>query len=201
MISFDSFKGMHKKSLEAAETLKSSDEFSDREETKTEASDTSSSNIHRGSPITPIAGSTVVNNLKSKSNGSPPPSKSSSLSPATMSPPISHHMSHLPAPPTAASQQLQMPTENDSKNTLLSSPTSSRTPSTGSYHQHLSPHDQPQQQAHNPHQHPPPPLAHHHSLPAHHYTGHPMNPTPDTDPGEVFRWVNYNRDYPVSYIR
>ncbi|CAO1396351.1 unnamed protein product [Diamesa hyperborea] len=76
--------GMHKKSLEAAETLKSSDEFSDREETKTEASDTSSSNIHRGSPITPIAGSTVVNNSKSKSNGSPPPSKSSSLSPATI---------------------------------------------------------------------------------------------------------------------
>lgn len=168
---------MHKKSIEAAETLKSSDENSDKEdEERTENSDTSS--LHRRSPTTPISATTPgVNKAKTASNGSP---SSSSISPVTMSPPITHQ-------PAAASQRAS--DESKGKDySLMSSPTS-RPPAP----YHLSPHEQ--QNA--PH---PPALAHHHTHPAHHYPINPINPSPDTDP-EVFRWVNYNRDYPVSFIR
>lgn len=171
---------MHKKSIEAAETLKSSDENSDKEdEERTEISDTSSLHNHRRSPPTPTSTSAPgANKSKPVSNGSP---CSSSISPVTMSPPITHQ----PATPT------HRPADDAAKTkdyTLMSSPTS-RAPA--GYH--LSPHEQQQQQNAA--------LAHHHTHPAHHYPLNPMNPSPDTDP-EVFRWVNsYNHDYPVSFIR
>lgn len=173
---------MHKKSIEAAETLKSSDENSDKEdEERTEVSDTSSLNNNRRSPMSP--NSTVVpgaNKTKPVSNGSP---CSSSISPVTMSPPSSHQ----PLTPTQRSDD----TGKGKDFNIMSSP-SSRTPS--GYH--LSPHDQPQQNPQHATSHTP-----HHSHPAaHHFPLNPLNPSPDTDP-EVFRWVNYNRDYPVSFIR
>ena len=171
---------MHKKSIEAAETLKSSDENSDKEdEERTEVSDNSSLHNHRRSPTTPI--STIapgVNKVKPISNGSP---GSSSISPVTMSPPITHQ-------PSTPSQRTTEEAKGKDFN-LMSSPTS-RAPAP----YHLSPHEQQNSQQH------PPALAHHHTHPAHHYPLNPMNPSPDTDP-EVFRWVNYNRDYPVSFIR
>lgn len=178
-----SFAGMHKKSIEAAETLKSSDENSDKEdEERTEVSDTSS--LHRRSPTTPTSTTApVMNKTKPVSNGSP---CSSSISPITMSPPITHQ----PVTPTQRSSEEAAKGKDFN---LMSSPTS-RAPS--GYH--LSPHEHqnPQQQQH------PTSLAHHHTHPAHHYSLNPINPSPDTlgDP-EVFRWVNYNRDYPVSFIR
>lgn len=174
---------MHKKSIEAAETLKSSDENSDKEdEERTEISDTSSVNNHRRSPTTPTSTSTLgaPKNSKPISNGSP---CSSSISPVTMSPPISH-------PQTTPTQRSADDAPKGKDYSLMSSPTS-RAPS--GYH--LSPHEQ-QQNA----QHAAAALTHHHAHPAHHYPLNPMNPSPDTDP-EVFRWVNYNRDYPVSFIR
>lgn len=175
---------MHKKSIEAAETLKSSDENSDKEdEERTEVSDTSS--LHRRSPTTPNSTTNSGNpKPKAMSNGSP---ASSSISPVTMSPPISHQ----PSTPTQRTAEEAAAKSKDYG--LMSSPTS-RAPS--SYH--LSPHDQ-QQQSNAQH---PPALPHHHPTltPSHHYPLNPMNPSPDTDP-EVFRWVNYNRDYPVSFIR
>ena len=173
---------MHKKSIEAAETLKSSDDNSDKEdEERTEISDTSSINNHRRSPTTPTSTTAPGKiSLKPLSNGSP---SSSSISPVTMSPPISH-------PPATPTQRI--PDDSKGKDfSLMSSPTS-RAPG-----YHLSPHDQ--QPPSNQH---PSALAHHHTThpAAHHYPLNPMNPSPDTDP-EVFRWVNYNRDYPVSFIR
>lgn len=174
-------KGMHKKSLEAAEALKSSDENSDKEdEVRTEHSDTSSSNNHRKSPSTPTLPAIAPAMAKSKitSNSSP---SSTSISPVTMSPPITNHSI---APTQRSSDDL-----GKKDYSLMSSPTS-RAPSGGSFH--LSSHEQNNSSpiVHHPH----PPTA----PPAHHY---PMNHTPsDTDP-EVFRWVNYNRDIPVSFIR
>lgn len=176
---------MHKKSIEAAETLKSSDDNSDKEdEERTEISDTSSLHNHRRSPTTPTS-TTVPGNPKPKalSNGSP---SSSSISPVTMSPPITHQ----PSTPTHRTTEEAAAKSKDYG--LMSSPTS-RAPS--SYH--ISSHDQQQPSTQHP-----PALPHHHSTltPSHHYPLNPMNPSPDTDP-EVFRWVNYNRDYPVSFIR
>lgn len=174
---------MHKKSIEAAETLKSSDENSDKEdEERTEISDTSSLHNHRRTPTTPTSTSTTTPGIpKTKliSNGSP---CSSSISPVTMSPPIIHQ----PSTPTQRSNDDPLKSKDFN---LMSSPTS-RAPS--SYH--LNPHEHQNAQQH------PSSLAHHHTHPAHHYPLNPMNPSPDTDP-EVFRWVNYNRDYPVSFIR
>lgn len=173
---------MHKKSLEAAETLKSSDENSDKEdEERTEISDTSSIN-NRRSPTTPTSTSTPAP-LKTKpiSNGSP---CSSSISPVTMSPPITHQ----PPTPTQRSAEEAAKSKDYS---LMSSPTS-RAPAG---YPHLSPHDPASNAQHQA------ALSHHHPHPAaHHYPLNPLNPSPDTDP-EVFRWVNYNRDYPVSFIR
>jgi hypothetical protein len=174
---------MHKKSLEAAETLKSSDENSDKEdEERTEISDTSSIN-NRRTPTTPTSTSTPTM-LKTKppiSNGSP---HSSSISPVTMSPPITHQ----PPTPTQRSAEEAAKSKDYS---LMSSPTS-RAPAG---YPHLSPHDPSSNAQHQA------ALSHHHTHPAaHHYPLNPLNPSPDTDP-EVFRWVNYNRDYPVSFIR
>jgi len=195
---------MHKKSIEAAETLKSSDENSDKEEeTRTEASDTSSSNhqqhhhLHHQQQLqrkSPAASS------KNDADGkapieSPTPSKSSSISPVTMSPPISnhHHQQQHPSTPT----HQRSATDLKKEYSLMGSPTSTTRPPTN---YHLSPQDAPQAAQH------PPPIAHHHhthpaaaaAAAAHHYALNPINATPDTDP-EVFRWVNYNRD--VSFIR
>lgn len=171
---------MHKKSIEAAETLKSSDENSDKEdEERTEISDTSSLHNHRRSPTTPTTTTTPgITKVKPNQNGSPCPSPSA----ITMSPPITHQ----PSTPTQRSVDDPSKTKDYS---LMSSPTS-RAPS--GYH--LNPHELQNSQQH------PASLAHHHTHPAHHYPLNPMNPSPDTDP-EVFRWVNYNRDYPVSFIR
>jgi hypothetical protein len=180
---FSNLPGMHKKSIEAAETLKSSDENSDNEkdEERTEISDTSS--LHRRSPTTPTSTTGTPgqqNKPKPVSNGSP---CSSSISPVTMSPPISHQ-------PTTPTQRSADEAVKGKDYSLMSSPTS-RPP------YHLSPHEQqPPQNAQHPAN-----LVHHHTHPAHHYPLNPMNPSPDTDPTEVFRWVNYNRDYPTSFIR
>lgn len=164
---------MHKKSIEAAETLKSSDENSDKEdEERTEISDASS----RRTPTTPIS-APISSKMKPISNGSP---CSSSISPVAMSPPITNQ-------PSTPSQRSAEDVSKGKDYSLMSSPTS-RAPS--GYH--MSQHEHQPQNA--PH---PAALAHHHN---HHYPLNPMNPSPDTDP-EVFRWVNYNRDYPVSFIR
>lgn len=180
---------MHKKSLEAADTLKSIDDNSDKEdETQTENSDTKSS-TQRRTPTTPTMDNVLnLNKPKPISDGSVSPSKSSSISPVTMSPPMNHHQH--------ATQSNQRPSDDSKPKdyNLMSSP-SSRAPPSDSYH--LSPHEQHQQ---NAQQHPPP-MAHHHTHPAASAYHYPLNPIkPDTDP-EVFRWVNYNRDYPVSFIR
>ncbi|CRK92966.1 CLUMA_CG006542, isoform A [Clunio marinus] len=162
--------GMHKKSIEAAETLKSSDENSDKEdEERTEISDSSSTNNNCRSPTTPTSSTTpIANKTKPASNGSP---CSSSISPVTMSPPMSH-------PPTTPNQRSTEDAAKSKDFNLMSSP-SSRAPS----NYHLSPHEQQQQNAVQ-HQ---ASLAHHHAHPAaHHYPLNPMNPSPDTDP-EVFR--------------
>lgn len=173
---------MHKKSIEAAETLKSSDENSDNEkdEERTEISDSSS--LHRRSPTTPTSNSgTPGHQTKPKpvSNGSP---CSSSISPVTMSPPNS-------VPPTTPTQKSAEEASKAKDFNLMSSPTS-RPP------YHLNPHEQQPPSVQHPAN-----LVHHHTHPAHHYPLNPMNPSPDTDPTEVFRWVNYNRDYPSSFIR
>lgn len=177
---------MHKKSIEAAEALKSSDENSDKEdETRTEHSDTSSSNHHRKTPTTPtpMGQSTAPSkSKKSSNNGSP---MSSSVSPVAMSPPIQNHAINQQNHRT--SEALSAGKKNHEN---VSSPTS-RTPSSNNgTNYHLSPNEQNSPSA----------LSHHHPSVAHHYPLNPINPAPDTDP-EVFRWVNYNRDIPVSFIR
>jgi hypothetical protein len=173
---------MHKKSLEAAEALKSSDENSDKEdEEKTENSDTSSSQNQRKTPIKSLNASKPPPPIPAKSNDSPP---SSSISPVTMSPPITNHSSTTP------NQQQQKADDASKKEFNLHSSPTTRTPT--SYH--LNP-----QEVQNNVQHASP-LSHHTAMSAHHYPLNPINPTPDTD-AEVFRWVNYNRDYPVSFIR
>jgi hypothetical protein len=168
---------MHKKSIEAAEALKDSeDNCSDREDEKrSETSDTNSTvvNNHRKSPTTIMSNSNnntpmnaVAKSLKTTSNGSPSSS-------STMSPPISL-------------KSLTPKQESASKNVIVMTP---------NYHLG-SPHES--NSNNNPTQHTPP-IAHHThpaaSVAAHHYP-----PAPDTD-AEVFRWVNYNRDIPVSFIR
>jgi hypothetical protein len=107
-----------------------------------------------------------------------------------MSPPITHQ-------PTTPTQRSTEDAAKAKDYNLMSSPTS-RAPS--GYH--LSPHEQQQQNNNTQQQHAAAAaaLTHHHPHPAHHYPLNPMNASPDTDP-EVFRWVNYNRDYPVSFIR
>jgi hypothetical protein len=188
---------MHKKSIEAADALKSSDENgSDKEDDRTEASDTSSSNYQRRSPINVTTN--PMEKPKQTSNGtpirSPSPAKSSSISPLAMSPPASHHHHHqAPPPPPTSQHNNAMDSENKGKeyNNLLPSPHSSRTAlPPGSFH-HLNHHDT--------HTAPPTHVPHHHHHPLNHHPLNPLNHSPDTDP-EVFRWVNYNRD-PVSYIR
>jgi len=174
---------MHKKSIEAAEALKSSDENSDKEdETRTENSDTSSSNHQRKTPTIPISTAvTPLTTSKPKKTSNSPPS-STSGSPIAMSPPITNHPSSTPN--QRSSEDL-----SGKKDHEMSSPTS-RTQSNGGSGYHLSPNEQNS----------PSTLAHHHPAVAHHYPLNPMNPSPDTD-AEVFRWVNYNRDIPVSFIR
>ncbi|KAL7035459.1 hypothetical protein ACKWTF_008382 [Chironomus riparius] len=163
--------GMHKKSIEAAEALKSSDENSDKEdenETRTENSDTSSSNHQRKTPTTPISTAiTPLTTLKPKKTSNSPPS-STSASPIAMSPPISSHPSSTP-------NQRSIEDLSGRKDHEMSSPTS-RTHSNGGSSYHLSPNEQNS----------PSTLAHHHPSVAHHYPLNPMNPSPDTD-AEVFR--------------
>lgn len=184
------FLGMHKKSIEAAEALKSSDENSDKEDEKrSETSDTNSSNhLHRKTPTTPASNHATISasakTSKATSNGSP---SSSSISPATMSPPINNH--HHPSITTTPSHEGSKKDYN-----LMSTPTSRAQ----NYH-HGSPHEVNSSQHTPPMAHLPHPVtaAVAASVAAHHY---PINPAPDTD-AEVFRWVNYNRDIPVSFIR
>lgn len=180
---------MHKKSIEAAEALKSSDENSDKEDEKrSETSDTNSSNhLHRKTPTTPASNTTISASAKTSkaiSNGSP---SSSSISPATMSPPITNH--HHPSITNTPSQE-----SNKKDYNLMSTPTSRAQ----SYHLG-SPHEANNAQHTPPMAHLPHPVtaAAAAAVAAHHY---PINPAPDTD-AEVFRWVNYNRDIPVSFIR
>ena len=172
---------MHKKSIEAAEALKSSDENSDKEdETRTENSDTSSSNHQRKTPTISTAVTPLTSSKPKKTSNSPP--SSTSGSPIAMSPPITNHPSSTP-------NQRSLEDLSGKKDHEMSSPTS-RTQSNGGSGYHLSPNEQNS----------PSTLAHHHPAVAHHYPLNPMNPSPDTD-AEVFRWVNYNRDIPVSFIR
>lgn len=179
------FSGMHKKSLEAAEALKSSDENSDVEgDKRTETSDTSSSKDPRKSPMTPSSTSEATPSKKSKKmpNGSP---ASSSASPITVSSPI--HQSPATTPKTLATDEPPKQKENFH----LSNPA----PRQSSFH--LNPHDPTLSQQH--------PGLVHGAHPGHHYPPlNPMNPSPDThnaDPSEVFRWVNFNREYSSSFIR
>lgn len=169
---------MHKKSIEAAETLKSSDENSDNEkdDERTEISDSSS--LHRRSPTTPTSNSSTPANLSKPEpvpNGSP-------ISIVTMSPPNVKQ-------PTTPTQKSPEEVSKAKDFGVMSSPTS-RPP------YHMNPHEQQPPSAQHPAN-----LVQHHTHPAHHYPLNPMNPSPDTDPTEVFRWVNYNRDYPSSFIR
>ncbi|XP_058838271.1 visual system homeobox 2-like isoform X2 [Topomyia yanbarensis] len=195
--------GMHKKSLEAAETLKNSEDNSDREETRTEGSDISagsSLNNHGMSPIkspgliplgsTNMGSTSGSINLSSSSgsnihnahhNANPSTSGISHLSPTSAHSPINSTStaSITPPPPTPARQR--------------SSPLVTLTgqPQTGSlahpHHHH-----------HHPHQ------THHHSpVDSKEFKVAGSSPTgssyhPENDP-EAFRWVDY-RD-PVSYIR
>lgn len=176
---------MHKKSLEAADTLKSSDENSDKEEeTRTEASDLSGTSINdKRRSMTPTI--TTNHMKKPTSNGTPlSPSqsiKSSSISPSTMSPPITNLTS---ATPTSHHHPLGSDKQSSKDYSLLASPISSRN-NGGSNYLHLNPHEQPRL---------PPPIAH---LNQH----HPMSHTDDPHNPEVFRWVNYNQNYRESYIR
>lgn len=190
---------MHKKSIEAADALKSSDEnTSDKEDTKTEASDTSSSINLRRTPTTPTTTGTTnsSNKMKQSANGTPrrtpSPAKSSSISPSTLSPPLAHHH-HIQHQPHQTQQSTPHSSENsDTKGKeycVLTNPPPARpllNPQQGSFH-HLNHHD--------PHA-SGPPMSHHHP---HHHPLNPLNHSPDTDP-EVFRWVSNYRD-PVSYIR
>lgn len=166
---------MHKKSIEAAETLKSSDENSDKDDDEPmENSDTSSVNNNLGSPLATVTIRKDHNFSKATSNGSPCSS--------SMSPPIIN----------SQSTPIQRPLKEATKGkdySLMSSP--SRGPSgflTTS-------HEQPQQNTQHAGSH-----TQHHTLPVHHYSLNPINQSPDTDP-EVFRWVSYHPDYPVSFIR
>lgn len=176
--------GMHKKSLEAAEALKSSDDNSDVEADKTETSDTSSSKDPRKSPSTPTLTAEVSPMKKSKKipNGSP---ASSSASPITVSSPIIQSPATTPKTPVDE-------TLKQKENYHLSNPA----PRQSSFH--LNPHDA----ASINQQHP---ALVHGAHPGHHYPPiNPMNPSPDThnaDPSEVFRWVNFNREYSSSFIR
>ncbi|KAG5680116.1 hypothetical protein PVAND_009641 [Polypedilum vanderplanki] len=162
--------GMHKKSIEAAETLKSGDENSDKEdEAETEVSDTSSSNNNnnnRKTPTTPNSASAPKSKITS--NGSP--SCSSSISPVTMSPPITNHSSTTPTQ-QRSSEDLTTNTKKDYN--LMSSPSATRGPPSNGPANYLNPHESNTTLAHHPH-------------PAHHYPLNPINPSPDTDP-EVFR--------------
>lgn len=171
---------MHKKSLEAAEALKNSeDNNSDRDDVHTEASDNSSSyNIRRS--VTPTVGTTNSMNKFEVNNTTneilpktPSPTNTITVSPSNISPstPHSHQQVELP--------QHSNDTDNKTKQyCILTNPPSSKLIMTSSQanFQHFNHHDL--QSSHS--------LGHHHTL-----------NSPDTDP-EVFRWVNSD---PMSYIR
>ena len=175
------FTGMHRKSMEAAETLKNSDDNSDPEETRTEASDISagsSLNNQRSSPIKspPIS----INNNNLNNNNIPTSNAISNLSPtSTNSSTINNSSTSIS---TTASPTPQQPPQKSPINQQMQQ--AAKPPS---IHSHLQPH--------------------HHSPDVKDFK---LNTSPQTgltaqnayheDP-EAFRWVtDYNRD-PVSFIR
>ncbi|XP_029734034.2 homeobox protein aristaless isoform X2 [Aedes albopictus] len=196
--------GMHKKSMEAAETLKNSEDNSDREETRTEASDISagsSLNNHGSSPVkspglnppgSTNSGSTISTShlCSSSSSGqshsthsNPTTSVISHLSPTSAHSPInSSSTASITPPPSALARHRTSPLVSLAGGQTQSGPLG------------------------HPHHHP------HHPHPAHHHSpvdskefklNATVSPTgnsyhPENDP-EAFRWVDY-RD-PVSYIR
>lgn len=175
---------MHKKSLEAADALKSSDEEGEGgEHDKTDISDTSSMREQRKSPLTsPTSTSDMTPTKKPKktADGSP---ASNSMSPITVSSPVHHSPSATPKSPVEE-------TSRTKENFAVSAPP----PRQSSYHMsttHESAMSQQHPLVHSSHPHPGqiyPPIQ-------------PINATPDTDPSEVFRWVNFNREYSSSFIR
>ncbi|XP_055628325.1 homeobox protein ceh-10-like isoform X2 [Toxorhynchites rutilus septentrionalis] len=192
--------GMHKKSLEAAETLKNSEDNSDREETRTEASDISASSSLNNRGTSPIK-SPGINPPGSTNNGCT--NNSSNLCPSSSVNSV-HNTHHSANPSTSALSHLSPASAhspiNSSSTTSITPPPRHRTSplvtlSTG----------QPQPGSLGP--------SHHHH---HHHTAHHHSPVDskefklastspsgssyhhDNDP-EAFRWVDY-RD-PVSYIR
>lgn len=185
-----SLSGMHKKSLEAADALKSSDEEGEGDQEKTDASETSSLRDQRKSPTTTTPSSTSENLSPSKKpkkmvNGSP---ASSSMSPITVSSPVHHSPIATPKSPV---EETSTATPRSKENfTAVSAPP----PRQSSYHMSSHESAMSQQQhplVHSSHPHPGqiyPPIG-------------PINATPDTDPSEVFRWVNFNREYSSSFIR
>ncbi|XP_053684711.1 visual system homeobox 2-like [Sabethes cyaneus] len=196
-------KSMHKKSLEAAETLKNSEDNSDREETRTEASDISagsSLNNHGMSPVkspglVPLGSTNIGSSTNNSNNQSSSPDGSNVHNAHHSSNTSTNAMSHLS--PTSVHSPI-----NSSSTTSISPP-----PAT-SARQRTSPlvalTGQVQSGTLTN-------LHHHHSHSTHHHspvdnkefkltssspTGNSYHP--ENDP-EAFRWVDY-RD-PVSYIR
>lgn len=175
-----SFSGMHKKSLEAADALKSSDEDGEGDAERTETSGASSPKDQRKSPTTTPSStseSTPSKKPKSIANGSP---ASSSMSPITVSSPIHHSPAVTPKSP----KEEPRPKES----CVVSAPA----PRQSSYHMNSLESALSQQH----------PSILHSSHPGHPYPPmNPINTAPDTDPSEVFRWVNFNREYSSSFIR
>ncbi|XP_055529469.1 homeobox protein aristaless-like isoform X2 [Wyeomyia smithii] len=195
--------GMHKKSLEAAETLKNSEDNSDREETRTEASDISagsSINNHGMSPEkSPGLNPPASTNMGSSTNNTTNQSSGSDGS--------NVHISHQSSNTATSGISHLSPTLAHSP--INSSSTTSVTPPLAtSARQRASPlvtiTGQPQSGAlTHPHHHHPHSSHQHSPVDNKEFNLRSSSPIgnnyhPENDP-EAFRWVDY-RD-PVSYIR
>lgn len=206
------FSGMHKKSMEAAETLKNSEDNSDREESRTDASDISagsSLNNHGPSPIKSPGinppGSTNCGSTNGSNNSSSGPNNlncgggGSGSHNAHFGPNTGGVISHLS--PTSAHSPI-----NSSSTASITPPP----PPPGSRHRTSPPGaaglvGHPNHHPHAAHLPPAHPAHHHSPVDSKEFKlNSRSSPTsgnsyhPENDP-EAFRWVDY-RD-PVSYIR
>lgn len=195
---------MHKKSMEAAETLKNSEDNSDREESRTDASDISagsSLNNHGPSPIKSPGinppGSTNCGSTNGANSSSNNLNCGSGSHNAHLGPSSGGVISHLS--PTSAHSPINSsstasitpppPPPNRHRTSPLVAPPGSLGTHPNHHHPHLPP-------AHPAHNHSPVDTKEFKLNNSSSPTGNSYHP--ENDP-EAFRWVDY-RD-PVSYIR
>lgn len=157
---------MHRKSLEAAETLKNSDDGgSDREENKTEESDASVTSNTSKTPQSP-----KLHHNNNNNNNSSITVPAVAISPHNQDSQHSSNVSIGSSPPPSQPQLPPAPNHNQLPSHLQQSTT---------HLEHLQKNPNTSPSSNN---------------------GPSYTNLSDTDP-EVFRWVDYNREYPMSFIR